>query len=318
MGSRTLYRRGDGSDAMNTFDRINISRYYELSDRQMMKRARKLYKKNKLHEALGLLTALQKKGAASPEVSYLLALNHDRMAFLMNDLEHEETAKQLYEKLLRSRLGFFQKRRVEKAYRRLLNRIQEFTETEYRAVHKASEMKERTVRTPKAWVLLGSNFNIRKDVDFVINAYRSAVEMDPNYILALFRLAYVYQFNKQDEREAMRCYIRLVKLDPAGDSNESETTNARCILEACNHLSLMFYRRSEYRKVVALFNRALEVQNDYLPISSLTLVKDLIYLAGLSAERANLREQMEGHMQERYELSFAQVVTSYGRSDLAL
>ena len=159
--------------------------------------------------------------------------------------------------------------------------------------------------------MLGSNFNIRKNVDFVISAYKNAVDLDPNYMLALFRLGYIYQFNKNDENRALKYYVRLVKLNPEDDLTESETTNARSLLNGCNQLGKIYFRKKEYRKIVAVFNHALKIRDEYLPISTLSSIRDLIYLADISATHINLKNKLNNHIKSNYYLSFSHLLDKY-------
>jgi hypothetical protein len=50
--------------------------------------------------------------------------------------------------------------------------------------------------------MLGANFPVRKDPMFVINAYKNAVRLNEHYILAMFRIGYLYQYYLQDNETA--------------------------------------------------------------------------------------------------------------------
>ena len=298
---------------MKTIKEIDGLQVDKLSNRRVYKLSRFLYRKNKLHESVNALKYLIRRGYSRPDVMFLLALCYDRISFLLKDIEYEDLAKETYEDLLQTCEKKRKRRNIMKEYNIFINRIYEFNEGEYNAYRKASQLKGDDMKTPKAWLLLGSNFNIRKDVDFVISSFQNAIVLDPNYMLALFRLGYVYQFNKNDENMALQYYVRLVKLNPGDDSNESETTNARCILEGCNQLGKIYFRKREYRKVVAVFNHALNVQNEYLQSSTLSLIRDLIYLADISANHINLKDKLDTHIKRNYYVSFNHLLNKYCR-----
>lgn len=282
------------------------------SNRAIYRSARTWYKKNKLHESVRALQYLLNRQYAPFKVKVLLARCYERLSFLLRDIEYEDLAREIYENIITTARRR-RRRKVIREYNRLMNRIYELNDNEYRAFIKAHQLHMEQSPSPKKWLLLGSNFNIRKDVDFVINAYRNAIELDPNYIMALYRLGYVYQFNKGDEQSAIPYYIRLVKLDPADDHNESETTNARCILDGCNQLGRIYFHKKEYRKVIALFNQALRIQSEFLPSGVLSCIRDLIYFADLSAKQIQISDTLDTHLKRVYYFSFNQLLNKYCR-----
>ncbi len=295
---------------------MNVSPFNETlhhqSNRAIYRSARKWYKENKLHESKSALRYLLNRQYAPFRVKVLLARCYERLSFLLKDIEYEDLAREIYEDIIATARRRH-RRKVTGEYNRLMNRIYELNENEYRAFIKARQLHTEQAPTPKKWLLLGSNFNIRKDVDFVINAYRNAIEIDPNYIMALYRLGYVYQFNKGNVQSAIPCYVRLVKLNPAEDHNESETDNARCVLDGCNQLGKIYFHRKEYRKVIALFNQALRIQSEFLPADILSGIRELIYLADLSAKQIQIRDTLDSHLKRVYYLSLNQLLSKYCR-----
>jgi len=298
-------------EPLNTISSIDVTAYYQQSPRKMFRQARSLFRKNRIHDAIAILKALLKQGHDPVSVQGMIAQCYDRLSFLTRDIECEDLAKLTYEKLLGMDLKRRQKRRIQKEYDRFINRIYELGEPDYKAFMKARQLRNREIKTPKAWMMLGSNFNIRKDVDFVINAYKNALELDPQYILALYKTGYVLQYNKQDADAALPYYVRVIKTDPESDENESLTTNARCILDACNQLGKLYYARGEYRKVVAVFNHALKTQAAYLPQGVLLSIRELIYLADHSSTQLNLKERLDGHLRAHFDLTLTLMVQKY-------
>ena len=296
---------------MKTINRIDISRHYGLSNKKLFSIAELLYKKNRYHESVNTLKNLISSGYTTPEVKFLLARSYDKLSSHLKDIDYDDLAQKTYEELLQLPLKRRIRSRVQMRYNRFINRISEFNVNDYKAVMKSIELSEDEKKSPKAWFMLGSNFNIRKDVDFVITTYKNALELDPSYMLALFRLGYIYQYNKNDELSALHYYVRLVKIDPDSDCNESETTNARCIMDACNQMSKIYYKRNKYRKIVAVLNRAIAIQNEYLPTSALTLVKNLIYLSDISASHLNLKSRLDSYLKKNYYLSFNYLLNRY-------
>jgi tetratricopeptide (TPR) repeat protein len=296
---------------MKSLEQIDQSLFNRLSNREIFRLSQFLYKRNKLFESVNALRFLITRGYGNTDVRLLLARCYDRISFLLEDIEYEDLARETYEDILRTTLGRFKRRKILKNYNGLINRIFELHEKEYKAFKKASQLKAENIKNPKIWLQLGANFNIRKDVDFVINAYQQALDLDSNYILALFRLGYIYHCNKHDQSRALHYYTRLVKLNPADDYHESETTNARCILDGCNQLGKIYFERKEHRKVVAVFNQALKIQDEYLPISALSSIRYLIYIADISANHINLKNTLDAHMKSRYYLSLNYLINKY-------
>lgn len=296
---------------MKSIEQSDQSQFNRLSNREIFRLSQFLYKKNKLFESVNALRFLIKRGYGNTDVRFLLARCYDRISFILDDIEYEDLARETYEGILRTTSRRLKRRKILKSYNRLINRIFELNEKEYNAFRKASQLKAENINNPKIWLQLGANFNIRKDVDFVIHAYQQALDLDADYILALFRLGYIYQCNKHDENMALHYYTRLVKLNPADDNHESETTNARCILDGCNQLGKIYFERKEHRKVVAVFNQALKIQDEYLPISALSSIRYLIYIADISAQHINLRGTLDAHMKSRYYLSLNYLINKY-------
>jgi tetratricopeptide (TPR) repeat protein len=297
--------------SMKSLENIDPSQYDRLSNREIFSLSQFLYKKNKLFESVSALKFLIKRGYRNTDVRLQLARCYDRISFLLGDIEYEDLARETYEDILRTPLRRLKRRKILKCYNSLINRIYELHENEYNAFRKALQLKVENIKNPKIWMQLGANFNIRKNVDFVINAYQHALDLDPNYILALFRLGYIYQYNKNEEERALNYYTRLVKLHPEEDCNQSETSNARCILAGCNQLGKIYFEKKEYRKVVAVFNHALQIQDEYLAFSSLSSIRNLIYLADISATHINLRGTLDVYMKSRYYLSLNHLLNKY-------
>lgn len=290
---------------------INNYNYAHLSNRKLFRFARNLFKKNMLFESEEALKCLIHRGYKKTSVRLLQAQCYRRIAFLKQDIDYEDQSKKVYEEILSCSLRKLKRLKIESEYNELINKIKEFNDVEYNALNKARKLHGDSSLMPKSWMIMGNNFNIRKDVDFVIYAYTKALELDPDYMLALFRLGYVYQHNKNDFETAISFYVRLVKLDPAEDKNESAAINAKCILDVCNFLARYFFHKKAYRKVIAVFNRALEIHDAYLPDYSLSCLKDMIYFADRASDKCNLRKTLNLFLSDNYVVSLEELVSSY-------
>lgn len=283
----------------------------EISNKKVYKAAQKYYYRDYLDEAEYLLNTLINSGNAALEVKWLLAKVIDRIALMTDNEEYEDMAIKAYKELLNLNTKKRIHKKIQKEFNTVQERIHKYGEEEYKALEKASRLEKKTKLSPKSWFMLGSNFNIRKDPEFVINAYKNAINMDPKYMPALFRLGYIYQYTKDDDATALFYYIRLVKLNPEDDAYESETTNAKCILDACNNLVKIYYKQKEYKKVLYLLNRALTVQTKYLPPSMLSSVKQLILISREAAIELGNLYKLNIYLTNHYKTTLDELFHTY-------
>lgn len=282
---------------MNTIKNYNK---IGLNYRRSMRLARNLYKKNRLHEALSTLTSLRHHGYEDPELLLLSAKVYDRLTFLTSEAEYEEMAMETYEEIIRYCSS---KRYIKKAIKLqnlFVKRISSPDEKEFRAQNKAEELKNNETRSPKAWYMLGANFSVRKDPLFVINAYENAVKLNDKYILALYRLGYIYQYNLNDEMTALSYYLRVIKILPHEDSTDSESTNLKAIIDACTEISKIYLSEFRYKKVISVFDHAFKMYMSYGDICTILSLKRIITNAYTASRELNNVTALRKHVKTNF------------------
>ena len=263
---------------------------------QLYRVARRMSRRNRLFDAVTVLRRiLGAEGKLKIRAMLLLARCYDRIGYLKGDADYDDLSLKTYRELLVLKMGRFRRKRILNEYGRVQERIRRFEDREYRAVEKAERLKRRKPKTPKAWFILGSNFNIRKDPAFVIDSYRNALAMDPAYIPALYRLGYIYETILRDIPRAREYYIRLVKLSPKDNVHDSEITGARCILDGCANLAGICHREGQHKKVMYLLTRAFypDICAVLEPQEIRLMVKELVKTAERSARALNVEEDLE-------------------------
>lgn len=284
---------------MNLFDHRNSA---IIEHKSSLRKAKRLYRKNRLHESISVLQELKHHGYNSDEINLLLARAYDRLAFLTSDAEYEDAAMDKYDDVIK----YSGKRRYKKKAVRLRNslsrRITSLNESERRACDKALEMSSRLPKSPKAWFMLAANFSVRKDPYFVINAYKNAVRLNENYILALYRIGYLYRHYIQDSETALQYFLRLIKIPPYEDTIEPEVVNIRAILDACNELSDIYIENNSLKKVISVFDHAMNIYRTYNDICAPHDIKKTVkntYSAVLELDKL---PALKKHVLNRYNM----------------
>ncbi len=92
---------------------------------------------------------------------------------------------------------------------------------------------------------LGVSYQNRKDYVKAIEAYKRAIELDPNYIEAYNNLGILYQ-EIGDDHSAYETYQRLINVNPDYE-------------KVYNNLGLLFYQRGQYGEALEAFQKALTI-----------------------------------------------------------
>ncbi len=268
--------------------------------KRSFRKAKHFYRKNRLHDALTILTNLRHHGYNDPELMLLIARVYDRLTILTSDAEYEELTLETYNDIIR----YSSSRRVIKKALKLQNlfikNIYALNENEQKAQSKAEELKNSKPLSPKAWYMLAANFSVRKDPFFVIDAYKNAVSLNEKYISALYRLGYVYQYNLNDRNEALGYYLRVIKILPYEDSIESESTNVKTILEACTEISEIYASEEKYSKVISVFDHAFKTFMAYSDICTIDSIRRIISNAYTAADELNRISALKKHIKENF------------------
>lgn len=294
---------------MNSLNNINV---VVIDHRKLMRRARSLFRKNRLHESVTILMKLKHHGYNNDEVNLLLARAYDRLAYLTSEVEYEETALEKYDELIRYTGSRRYRKRATKLRNSFIKRISSLNESEQKACSRAEEMKSRLPKSPKSWFMLGANFPVRKDPMFVINAYKNAVSLNENYILALFRIGYLYHYYIQDPDTAKSYYLRMIKIPPYEDKVEPEALNVKTILEGCNELSDIYLQKGSMEKVISVFDHALNIYRTYSDICSPHDIKRIAkncHQASLSLDNLTA---LKKHIHSRFSMDLDSFLSDLG------
>jgi len=238
--------------------------------------AKSYYRKNRLHDAIAILLKLKHHGYDDSELMLLIAKVYDRLTFLTSEAEFEEKAMETYDEIIKYSSNKKYIKKAVKLQDLFVKRLYSLNESEYKAHLKAEELKNSRTLSPKAWFMLGANFSVRKDPMFVINAYNNAVQLNGKYISALYRLAYVYQYNLNDRVSALSLYLKVIKILPYEDTIESESTNVKTILEACTEISEIYSSDENHKKVISVFDHAFKIFTAYGDICNIHSLKRII------------------------------------------
>lgn len=265
-----------------------------------MRFAKKLYRKNRLHDALSILLTLKHHGYEYPEVTLLTAKVYDRLYYLTSEADYEIMAVETYNEIIRYSPSRRYVRKAVKLHNIFLKRISTLDENECKAQTKAEEYRYNKPHSPKAWYMLGANFSVRKDPYFVINALINAVKLNDKYISAFYRLGYIYQYNLNDNRNALGYYLKAIKIPPYEDSIESESTNVKIILEACSEIGRIYTSEEKYKKVISVFDHAFKIYMAYSDVCSLHSIKKLINDAYIASVRLGKLPAFEKHIKTNF------------------
>lgn len=279
-----------------------------LNFKENLRQAKSFYRKNRLHEALSILTKLRHHGYDDPEQMFLTAQVYDRLTLLTSEAEYEELTIETLNEIIKYSSN---KKYIKKAVNLqnlFVKRISALNESEYKAQTKAEELKNSKTLSPKAWFILGANFSVRKDPLFVINAYNNAILLNDKYISALYRLGYIYQYNLNDTGSALSLYLKVIKIHPYEDNIESESTNVKTILEACTEISEIYSSEENYKKVISVFDHAFKLYTAYGDICSIHSIKKIIYNAHNASKKLNNVTALEKHVKINFGYDFVTIL----------
>lgn len=273
-----------------------------LNRKKILREARKYYKRNKLHLAEKVLLKLIHHGYRDPEVKYQLALTYDKLAYLTSESEFEDNAFELYDELINYSDKRKFRRKAGKSLNRLAKRTSELNENDHKAKEKAFELGTREPKSPKAWFILGANFSVRKDPFFVLDAYKNAIKLCPDYILAIYRAAYIYQYNLNDTDRALKYYLKLIKTDPLADGIETKGNNIKTIIEACGEISDIYIRKKDYSRVISIFDHAISFYLNYQDLVNVETMKKLLLNTITASKRIQKLESLNSYIKNNYNL----------------
>lgn len=286
-----------GKYTMNSIKYINN---IGINFNRSMRLAKRLFRKNRLHDALSILLTLKHHGYEYPEVILLTAKVYDRLYYLTSEADYEIMADETYNEIIKYSPSRRYARKAIKLRNNFIKRISTLNENECKAQVKAEEYKYNRPHSPKAWYMLGANFSVRKDPYFVINALTNAIRLNDKYISAFYRLGYVYQYNLNDCKSALNCYLKVIKIPPYEDTIESESTNVKIILEACNEIGKIYTSEGRYKKVISVFDHAFKIYMAYSDICSLLSIKKLINDAYIASVKLGQLSAFEKHIKTNF------------------
>ncbi|PKL18974.1 MAG: hypothetical protein CVV49_02980 [Spirochaetae bacterium HGW-Spirochaetae-5] len=289
---------------MNIINNNKIGLDYKRS----MKEAVNFFKKNRLHESLAIINRLRHHGYDEPELILLTAQVYDRLTFLTSEAEYEELAIETFDEIIRYSDNKKYIKKAVKLQNNFMKRISALNEEEFKAQSKAEELKKARNMSPKAWFMLGANFSVRKDPLFVINALNNAIELNDKYISALYRLAYVYQYNMNDRNSALSLYLKIIKIQPYEDNIESESTNVKTILEACTEISGIYMFNDQYKKAISVFDHAFKIVMAYGDICSIHAIKKIIANAYTSSIKLDNLPALKKHVKKNFGYDFDSIL----------
>lgn len=277
-----------------------------------LRRSRRLFRRNRLHEAEILILKMKHHGYDSNELEMLLARVYDKMSFLTSEIEYEVKARESYNEII----NYCKKKKlVKKAVKlkeKMLKRIARLDDSDHRAQHKADEFLKNEPQSPKSWFILGANFSAYKDPEFVINAFQKAVNLHENYIQALFRIGYIYQYNLNDAAAAMKYYLRLIKIPPYEDTIEPESANVRTILDACNELTEIYSSMGKYEKILSVYDHVIKIYLTYTDIYTPHNIKKTLTGTRSAALKLNRYPALLKYSRDNHGIDFEALLSELG------
>jgi tetratricopeptide (TPR) repeat protein len=231
-------------------------------------------------------------------------MTYDKVAYLSGDKEYEDMALEEYDEIINYSGSKKYRKKAVKLQNSLAKRISLLNENEYKAQKKAKELQTSSPRSAKSWFMLGANFAVRKDPFFVINAFENALQLNPDYILALYRIGYIYHHNLNDVDTALKYYLRVIKIDPFEDTTESESINIKAVIETCNELSNIYMEKRMLNRVLSVCDYTLKFYNEYSDMCSSESIKNIIDNSYKAARRLEKADALKKYISEKYKLDF--------------
>jgi len=272
-----------------------------LDYKQNIKQAKRLNKKDLLHDSLSVISKLRHHGYNDPELLLLMANVCEKLTLLTSEIEYESMALEAYSEIINFSNN---KRYIKKADKLQKLFVKKIFKTEdedvAKAQSKAKELIFSSANSPKAWFMLGANFSVRQDPHFVITAYRNAVKLNEKYISALYRLGYIHQYNLSDKTSALSYYLKAIKIMPHEDKIESESTNVKIIIEACTEISIIYLSERKYNKVISVFDHAFKLFVLYSDICTLHDIKKIISNTYSASKMLNNFSALKKHVKNNF------------------
>ncbi len=194
-----------------------------------------------------------------------------------------EEAKVLYENIMPIR-KLFREYQVQKRLEIIHKILYEPGEKEKIAYKKAKELNNTEVKNPKRYFVLATGFDVKKDVEFVVELYEKAIKTDPKFIPAYFHLGYIYQYRIKDFTNAYKYYVKAIKMSPEDNKWDLPKVNAWYIKRCCVELGKIMFRKKEYVKVISLMDKFCKIANGDIT-KSYSIMKDLLNIALFSSEQ---------------------------------
>ena len=256
----------------------SIKNFHEigLDYKQNIKLAKRLFRKNLLHDSLSIISKLKHHGYNDPELLLFMAKVCEKLTLLTSDIEFESMTIETYAEIINFSNSKRYIKKADKLQKLFIKKISPIGEDPAKVQNKAEELRIKNTNSPKAWFMLGANFSVRRDPQFVITAYSNAVELHEKYISALFRLGYIHQYNLNDKLSALSYYLKAIKIQPHEDNIESESTNVKIIIEACTEISVIYLSEQKYNKVISVFDHAFKLFVLYSDICTLHSIKRIM------------------------------------------
>lgn len=260
------------------------------------KEAARHFKKGRFYDAETVLRDLHREGYRPFEVQLLLARTCGEIAWIADTPEYENEARMLYDSLHALANKNSHKKKAQRFEDEFHTRISSPGEKEALARKKAEELQERTPSTPKAWFVLASNSDSRKDVLFVLDAYEKAIEMNPRYILAMQRQGYLYEQVCRDIPRAINRYLTLLHLEPDDDPVESQMTNLRAQFESACRLAALYREKGMYRKIFSVLDRARQLSDQYPVYDAQVYLRRIVLEAREAARQLASEKPLERYL----------------------
>jgi tetratricopeptide (TPR) repeat protein len=271
-----------------------------LDYKQNMKQAKRLFRKNLLHDSLSIISKLKHHGYNDPELLLFMARVCEKLTLLTSDIEFANLAIEAYTEIIKYSNSNRYKKKADKLQKLFIKKISPTGKDPVKAQNKANELRFNNTNSPKAWFMLGANFSVRQDPHFVISAYKNAVKLNDKYISALYRLGYIYQYNLNDKSTALSYYLKAIKILPNEDNIETESANVKILFEACTEISMIYLADRKYNKVISAFDHAFKLFVLYSEICTLHSIKRIISNTYTASQKLNNIQALKKHVKNNF------------------
>jgi len=283
-----------------------------LDYKQNIKQAKRLYRKNLLHDSLSIISKLKHHGYNDPELLLFMAKVCEKLTLLTSDIEFEAMTTEAYTEIIKYSNSKRYIKKADKLQKLFIKKISPTGDDPTKAQSKAKELKFSSPKSPKAWFMLGANFSVRQDPQFVISAYRNAVKLNEKYISALYRLGYIHQYNLDDKTSALGYYLKAIKIQPHEDNIEPETTNVKVLIEACTEISAIYLSERKYNKVISAFDHALKLFVLYSDICTLHSIKKIISNTYSASQKLDKIPALKKHLKINFNYELDELLNELG------